>query len=102
MKKINESFICFECWKEVPKAKWTCRNHCPYCFASMHVDEKLPWDRLSECYWDMYPVEYIISNWKIKIKFECQKCWHIHMNKSLIDDEISNLDFFIKKYKDKF
>ena len=38
MKKINESFICLNCGKKVEVATRTCRNHCPYCFASLHVD----------------------------------------------------------------
>ncbi|MBO7095209.1 RNHCP domain-containing protein [bacterium] len=38
MKKINETFICTNCGQEVPLASKTCRNHCPYCFTSLHVD----------------------------------------------------------------
>ncbi|MBQ2600698.1 RNHCP domain-containing protein [bacterium] len=38
MKKINESFTCINCKKEIPLAAKTCRNHCPYCFTSLHVD----------------------------------------------------------------
>ncbi|MBO7505538.1 RNHCP domain-containing protein [bacterium] len=49
MKKINESFICVNCGREVPLASKTCRNHCPYCFASLHVDGEIPGDRSSIC-----------------------------------------------------
>lgn len=45
MKKINETFHCLECGKLVPLAERTCRNHCPYCFASRHVDGDIPGDR---------------------------------------------------------
>lgn len=38
MRKINESFICVNCKKYVPEAQKTCRNHCPFCLTSMHVD----------------------------------------------------------------
>ncbi|MBQ5945300.1 RNHCP domain-containing protein [bacterium] len=26
----------------MPLAAKTCRNHCPYCFASLHVDGDIP------------------------------------------------------------
>ncbi len=91
MKKINEEFVCLNCWKNITKAKKTCRNHCPYCFASLHVDEKIPWDRKSLCKWKMLPIAYKLKNWEIKILFECLKCWHKHRNKIAEDDDIENL-----------
>ncbi|MBR7037477.1 RNHCP domain-containing protein [bacterium] len=42
MKKINESFRCVNCGQEIPLAPKTCRNHCPYCFTSLHVDGNIP------------------------------------------------------------
>ena len=42
MKKINEPFVCIQCGKTVPLAKKTCRNHCPFCFTSLHVDGEIP------------------------------------------------------------
>ena len=48
MKKINESFICIGCKKEIPQAAKTCRNHCPYCFTSQHVDGLIPGDRAAQ------------------------------------------------------
>jgi len=102
MKKINESFVCVNCWKHIEPARWTCRNHCPYCFASLHLDDIIPWDRKSNCKWQMYPIEYIIANGWIKISFKCVKCWYIHKNKAIDDDNIWELDDFIRKYKSKF
>ncbi len=99
MKKINESFACINCWKQIPPAKKTCRNHCPYCFTSVHLDDKVPWDRDSNCNWKMVPIEYFISNQEIKITFECKKCWKIHYNKASLDDDLANLDNMIIKYK---
>lgn len=99
MKKINESFVCISCWKEIQKANKTCRNHCPYCFVSLHVDDVLPWDRLAQCKWLMYPISYIIKNWNIKIAFKCKDCWKIHHNNASDDDEIWNLDQHILNYK---
>lgn len=99
MKKINESFICLNCWKQIPLALKTCRNHCPYCFISKHVDGEIPWDRSTDCNWIMYPFEFEIANWWIKIHFKCIKCWKLHWNKSAIDDEIVELQGSINKYK---
>ena len=100
MKKINESFECINCWKLIEPARWTCRNHCPYCFVSLHLDDKIPWDRKSNCKWKMFPIEYIISNWTIKITFKCEKCGHIHKNKVSEDDDLIILDKLVKKYKE--
>lgn len=102
MKKINESFTCISCGKQVPLASKTCRNHCPYCFVSLHVDWKLPWDRDTDCGWTMYPTCYERRNWKIKILFQCIKCDKLHRNKALDDDEIWNLDSYISEYKKHF
>ena len=42
--KIDEEFICENCGKKVKKLGYTCRNHCPYCLHSKHVDVN-PGDR---------------------------------------------------------
>ena len=98
MKKINESFECIWCWRTVQIATKTCRNHCPYCFTSLHVDWDIPWDRASTCKWIMYPVEYQIKNGDYKILFKCSKCGKYHWNKRADDDEIINLPDLIKEY----
>lgn len=99
MKKINEWFICINCKKEISPAQKTCRNHCPYCFVSMHVDGETPWDRNTACQGIMYPTTFEIANWEFKILFECIKCWKKHRNKSSADDEILNLQKLIEEYK---
>lgn len=99
MKKINETFICIHCWYNVPAASKTCRNHCPQCFVSLHVDWEIPWDRASNCNWKMFPVEYVITNWETKILFVCSKCGKKHHNKASTDDQLTNLDNLIYKYK---
>ena len=51
MKKFNmidENFICEHCGKEVKKAEYTARDHCPYCLYSKHVDIN-PGDRENTC-----------------------------------------------------
>ncbi len=102
MKKINEGFSCVGCWKKVVASSKTCRNHCPYCFLSLHVDENIPWDRESSCKSIMYPVDYIVSNQEIKILFVCTKCWKYHWNKVSLDDDLWNLDYYIAYYKSLF
>lgn len=104
MKKINETFICLECGKQVPLAIRTCRNHCPYCFASQHVDWEIPWDRAAKeiCGGAMYPTLYEIKNWATKIYFACTVCGKKHWNKASQDDNLGELDVFIEKYKKKF
>ena len=102
MKTINETFICLNCKREVPKANKTCRNHCPFCFASCHVDWDIPWDRATECHWAMYPIAYEMKNGDIRILFKCSKCWKEHWNKRADDDEVIHLPEAIEKFKDKF
>ena len=100
MKKINESFTCVNCGKEISQAAKTCRNHCPYCFISLHVDGDIPGDRATICWGKMYPTAYEIKNGQLKILFECKQCGKKHRNKRADDDEVENLDMFIKTYKE--
>lgn len=99
MKKINESFTCIGCWKQIPLANKTCRNHCPYCFVSRHVDGDIPWDRDTQCHGNMYPVQYEQKNWTIKIQFKCSKCGKLHWNKRSDDDQVEKLNDLIREYR---
>jgi DNA-directed RNA polymerase subunit RPC12/RpoP len=91
MKKINESFVCVQCGKTVTQAAKTCRNHCPFCFASLHVDGKVPGDRASACGGKMHPIAYELRNGSIKILFRCASCGKQHRNKRALDDNIDNV-----------
>ncbi|AHB40938.1 TPA: RNHCP domain-containing protein [Patescibacteria group bacterium] len=102
MKKINESFICTHCGKEIAQAAKTCRNHCPSCFCSIHVDANIPGDRAAGCDSKMFPVDYKLLNSDYKILFQCVKCGKQHWNKRAIDDEITALPELIKAYKRLF
>jgi hypothetical protein len=99
MKKINESFVCSGCHKTVPLAPKTCRNHCPWCFLSLHVDGSMPGDRASDCQGKMFPTLYKITNGTTKIFFVCQICNKEHRNKIAEDDTISDLDACIQSRK---
>ena len=91
MKKINESFICIHCGKIIPEAAQTCRNHCPHCFCSLHVDGDTPGDRIASCGGKMYPVNYKLLNSDYKILFQCSQCKKQHRNKRAVDDEVVRL-----------
>lgn len=96
---INESFICENCGKEVEKhPEWSARNHCPFCLCSKHLDEKNPWDRLSECHGIMIPVDidYKKNKWYM-IKHKCKKCQKEILNKIAPDDNF--LEFIEKRNK---
>ncbi|PZM86971.1 MAG: hypothetical protein DLD55_03815 [candidate division SR1 bacterium] len=102
MKTINETFTCLNCGKVVPKAEKTCRNHCPFCFASRHVDGEIPGDRSSTCQGAMYPIAYEMKNGEIRILFSCSQCGKEHWNKRATDDEIAALPALIEKYREYF
>lgn len=91
MRKINEAFVCVWCGKLVPLAEKTCRNHCPYCFVSLHVDGTIPGDRATDCHGKMYPIAYEMKHWELKILFSCEKCGKKHRNKKAADDDIDGL-----------
>lgn len=98
--------MCLWCNRQVPPAQKTSRNHCPYCFLSLHVDEDEPGDRASVCHAPMIPIEYSIANGKTRVHFMCTACRADHRNKTALDDDMWRIDESItkrkRKYKDMF
>lgn len=91
--KIDEEFICENCGKLVPKLNYTCRNHCPFCMYSKHVDVN-PGDRSEKCHGMLEPIGIEISPKKgYVIVFKCKKCGQIKRNKAAKDD---SMDLIIK------
>ena len=85
-RKINESFTCAQCGFHVPQARATCRDHCPQCLWSLHVDEN-PGDRSSGCQGKLKPVGYEYQSGKgYMILYECQVCFAKKRNKFLEQD----------------
>lgn len=84
--KINESFICQQCGFSVPEATKTCRNHCPQCLYSLHVDGPTPGDRKSNCHGLMAPIALEQSGKGYIIVHRCEDCGMIRRNKVLEDD----------------
>ena len=87
--KIDEEFICHHCGKKVEKLGYTCRNHCPNCLHSKHVDIN-PGDRAESCHGDLEPVSIEIDSKKgYVVVFKCKKCGAIRKNKAAEDDNIN-------------
>ena len=85
---INEPFVCEYCGKNVPVAKTSCRNHCPYCLSSKHVDIN-PGDRANPCKGKMKPIGYHKHKKKgWMIDYEYLSCKEKHRNIAILDDEI--------------
>ena len=92
-KKINEEFLCEHCGASVPLASKTCRNHCPFCLHSKHVDV-MPGDRMNPCHGLLKPIGYHNHSKKgLMIDFICQKCDEKTRNIANLDDKIKADDF---------
>lgn len=90
-KKVDESFICVNCGKEVKPLGYTSRNHCPYCLHSLHVDIT-PGDRANPCKGILKPIGIGNSNKKgYIINFKCEKCGAIVNNKCADDDDFNKI-----------
>ena len=86
--KIDEEFICDNCGTKVEKLGYTCRDHCPKCLHSKHVDVN-PGDRSETCHGDLEPISIEISPKKgYVIIYKCKKCGAIRKNKSADDDNM--------------
>ena len=86
--RIDEEFICQNCGKLVKKLGYSCRNHCPYCLYSKHIDIN-PGDRLEKCKGELEPVSLEIDSKKgYVIIHKCKKCGAIRKNKAAEDDNI--------------
>ena len=93
--EIDESFICENCGKKVEKLGYSCRNHCPYCLHSKHVD-KNPGDRQEDCHGVLEPIGLEIDSKKgYVIVFKCKKCC-----RKFLSTIISfNRHFYIKNFE---
>jgi len=96
--KINQEFICKKCGHSVPPADKTCRNHCPHCLYSLHVDAEVPGDRASDCNSLMEPVGIDQKSKKgFIILHKCLKCGKTIPNKVADDDETDSIIKIIQK-----
>lgn len=89
---IDEEFVCENCGANVKKLGYSCRNHCPECLHSKHVDIN-PGDRLETCHGILEPIGLESNSKKgYVIIFKCKKCGAIRRNKVADDD---NMDLVI-------
>lgn len=83
---VNESFACVHCGALVQPSASSCRNHCPTCLYSVHLDV-FPGDRAAGCGGVMKPVDVIYHpNKGYQIVHECARCGHRSRNVAALDD----------------
>ena len=87
---LDETFICENCKKEVPKLNYTARDHCPYCLYSKHVDIN-PGDRQNTCQGLLKPISIEKHKNTYKIIYKCLKCNKIHKNIIAKDDDYEKI-----------
>lgn len=74
--------------KKYGKLGYSCRNHCPYCLFSKHVDIN-PGDRSEKCHGLLEPIDIEINPKKgYVIVSKCIKCGAIRKNKMAEDDNM--------------
>lgn len=86
----DEDFICEYCRKNVEKANYTARDHCPYCLTSKHVDI-CPGDRKNNCHGLLIPVGIEKFKDTYKIIYKCDKCNEMHKNIVIKDDNMDKI-----------
>ena len=96
-KMIDEPFKCIVCQREVEPLQYTARDHCPYCLASIHIDN-FPGDRANKCLGILKPIDIEKKEDTYKIVYKCSKC---HMIKKNIMAQDDNFDEIIKISKNK-
>lgn len=84
-KKLDESFICKNCGKEVSPLQYTSRDHCPYCLHSLHVDN-FPGDRDNPCKGLLQPIGLEKNKKGYQIIYKCKRCGEIKKNIVSEDD----------------
>ena len=89
--EIDENFICENCGFHVEKLGYSCRDHCPNCLYSKHVDI-LPGDRANRCKGLLKPIGIEKFKDTYKIIYKCSKCNTSHKNIMSKDD---NMDILI-------
>ena len=95
--KIDEEFTCEHCGQKVEKLGYSCRNHCPHCLYSKHVD-KNPGDREEDCHGLLEPIDIELTSKKgYVIIFKCIKCGQIRKNKVAEDDNMEKIYEIIKR-----
>ncbi len=88
--ELDEAFICEKCGFKVDRLGYSCRDHCPNCLYSKHVD-KNPGDRKNKCRGLLKPIGMEKYKDTYKIIYQCEKCNTIHKNIMAKDDNMNIL-----------
>lgn len=88
--ELDEAFICEKCGFKVDRLGYSCRDHCPNCLYSKHVD-KNPGDRKNKCRGLLKPIGMEKYKDTYKIIYQCEKCNTIHKNVMAKDDNMNIL-----------
>jgi hypothetical protein len=86
---ISEPFKCRNCKAFIgePPTGGQQRNHCPMCLYSLHVDDKTPGDRASECRSLMEPIGvFYRRNLEQVVVHRCLGCGFTRYNRIAADD----------------
>lgn len=82
----NEGFVCSHCGQAVPPLAAGCRNHCPRCLHSVHLDV-FPGDRGARCGGLMVPTRVLQHSKKGWIvEHRCARCGARSTNKLSLSD----------------
>lgn len=85
----QEAFACEHCGADVaPLEHGSCRNHCPKCLWSKHVDDLGPGDRASLCQGPMEPVGLDQKRGHWVVLHRCTRCGKSLPNKAAPDDDL--------------
>ena len=70
-----------------------CRNHCPFCLASKHVDVN-PGDRANPCQGLMDAIDYELSSKKgLVLIYRCRRCGEVTRNMAAQEDPLQPDDY---------
>lgn len=71
----NTGFRCVVCGAVViPLSNGSYRNHCPFCLTSVHVDDRRPGDRASDCRGVMDAVDVVRTKKGWLVIHRCRRC----------------------------
>ena len=87
--RVAEDFVCENCGQRVRGSGYT--NHCPKCLYSLHVDDRVPGDRASDCGGLMEPVALDQRRGKYVITHRCRVCGKLMRNAAAPEDDIAAL-----------
>lgn len=87
---INEDFTCMVCKEEVKALRSGCRNHCPFCLSSLHLDIN-PGDRMSSCKGVMKAISYEFHSKKgLMLIHKCTRCGLVKPNKAAYESPVQS------------